>query len=224
MQPSGESITVCTVYENKRIAKDTISGRADLIYDVELEKKSDEYKKILESVPDWKDLEKILVSVESDACCFQILKKSKFLSVNQVGDILKIYSGKILLREAVIDKLERIAEQLYYETGLRLDVVYGYRPIKRQVDLFKQEMDKHVDKIPDENERKSFIHKIKFAVPEVVGHPIGAAVDVQIVKDEILIDFGTKIWDFVDVLTFSLFINEVAKSNRLLLRKYMMAE
>ncbi len=61
------------------------------------------------------------------------------------------------------------------------------------------------------------------AVPEIAGHPTGGAVDIQIVKDDMPLDMGTKIWEFTkDPYTFSPFIEQDARDNRLLLRSIMM--
>jgi len=61
------------------------------------------------------------------------------------------------------------------------------------------------------------------AVPEVAGHPAGAAVDIQMLRAGKPLDFGTAIWEFVpDSYTFSPFVSRGAWTNRLLLRRTMM--
>lgn len=71
------------------------------------------------------------------------------------------------------------------------------------------------------------VHRL-IAVPSVAGHPTGGAVDVVIVdkNSNTPIDFGSKIYDFKtkDCYTFSPYISEEAKKNRMLLRNAMMSQ
>jgi D-alanyl-D-alanine dipeptidase len=125
-------------------------------------------------------------------------------------------------RETVARMLKRAEELL--PKGLKLQVVNGYRPLSTQKTLFEQEMAKYADKIPDELERKRYIHKHSVAAPECAGHPTGGAIDIQITKNGSPLDFGTKIWTFCnDTMTFSPFVNQTAQGNRNLLRAVMLS-
>jgi D-alanyl-D-alanine dipeptidase len=126
-----------------------------------------------------------------------------------------------IARKTVVEMLNKAQKRL--PKGLKLQVVNGYRPISVQKSLFEQEMARCADKIPNQLERKRYVHKYSVAAPECAGHPTGGAVDVQITKNGTPLDFGTAIWIFGrDTMSFSPFASKEAQGNRLLLRSVML--
>jgi len=125
-----------------------------------------------------------------------------------------------IARESVVKMIVEAERRL--PSGLKLQAVNSYRPLAIQKELFEAEMTKYASEIPDELERKRFVHKYSIAAPECAGHPTGGAVDVQIVCDGTPLDFGTEIWTFSkDTMTFSPFVSEESQKNRMLLREIM---
>lgn len=136
------------------------------------------------------------------------------------------YSPVIKVRKQVLNRLN-MADTLLKEvnSNYQLMVVYGYRSMEKQVKYFNEEINKYKKDFKDKLELYEFVHE-KIAVPEVSGHPTGGAVDVVIydMKNEKIIDFGTKVHDFNDFKSYVYYpkIREYQHNNRILLRKIMM--
>lgn len=145
------------------------------------------------------------------------------LQARQIDKDMIPYTGKqVYVRRSVLQKLKQAARLLAsYDVTLQLEVVYGYRAPEIQKRLFEKYKAKLESQYGGE-ELLAATHRL-IAVPEVAGHPAGAAVDIQILKDGKPLDFGTKIWEFVpDSFSFSPFISKEAWANRQLLRRVMM--
>lgn len=134
---------------------------------------------------------------------------------------------EICVRSTVRDKLISVDRIIRSENpSLRLMVTYGYRSLEVQEKYFnkkKQEMSEMP--VPEGSSIEEEVHRL-IAVPSVAGHPTGGAVDVVIVdiNSGLPIDFGSQIYDFdtKDTYTFSPYISQEGKNNRMLLRKAMM--
>lgn len=150
------------------------------------------------------------------------IKAGKALTAQQKDAAMIPYTGnQVFVRQTVLKKLQSAAKILNArDDTLKLEVVYGYRTLTIQTQIFE----KHKKKLSKQytgEELASRTHKF-IAVPEVAGHPAGAAVDIQILRGETALDFGTKIWEFQpDSFTFSPFISKEAWNNRQLLRQTM---
>lgn len=145
------------------------------------------------------------------------IPKTDHLRVRQIDPRMTPFTGdQIYVRETVLESLIRAKKILQSKNpALALEVVYGFRTLKIQRELF-EEMKK---KLATENEE--LVHHY-IAAPVVAGHPTGGAVDIQILKNDAPLDFGTKIWEFVeDSFVFSPCINKTAWQNRQLLRDIM---
>ena len=145
------------------------------------------------------------------------------LTFKPIDQDMQAYTGsKIYVRKAVATKLKLAAKLLAVDnSNLQLQVVYGYRALSIQQNLFlkykKQLQDKY-----KESELLEAVHLL-IAVPEIAGHPTGGAVDIQIVESGKTLDMGTDIWQFTkDSFTFSPFVSKKAQDNRRLLRRTMM--
>lgn len=144
------------------------------------------------------------------------------LTAKPINDDMQTYTGdQIYVRETVLDRVTQAAEMLAsYCPELQLQVVYGYRALSVQQQLFH----KYEQQLESEYAGDALLnatHRL-IAVPEVAGHPTGGAVDIQIVKANKPIDMGTNIWEFVkDSYMFSPSVSDVAQKNRQLLRTVM---
>jgi D-alanyl-D-alanine dipeptidase len=154
---------------------------------------------------------------------FVPISTSTNLTARQIDKGMFAFTGKsVYVRESVLNNLRIASKQLaQYDKNLQLEVVYGYRALSIQRQLFEKYKTKLQSKYSGE-ELLAAVHRL-VAVPEVAGHPAGAAVDIQILKNGKPIDFGTNIHEFVpDTFTFSPFISKKAWDNRQLLRRVMM--
>ncbi len=146
------------------------------------------------------------------------------LTARQIGKDMLAFTGKsVYVRKGVFGRLQKAAKTLAaYDASLQLEVVYGYRALQIQKQLFER----YKAKLASEYAGKALlaaVHRL-VAVPEVAGHPAGAAVDIQIIRDGKPLNFGTAVHEFVpDTFTFSPFISREAWQNRQLLRWVMMA-
>lgn len=146
------------------------------------------------------------------------------LAAYQYRDEMLPYTGEqVYVRQTVASRLAEAATALAAsDSSLRLEVCYGYRALEIQRKNFEIQKAKLADKYTDE-ELFAMTHRL-VAMPEVAGHPAGAAVDIRIInEDSVPLDFGTNIWEFVkDSYTFSPYISAEAKRNRQLLRSVML--
>ncbi len=183
------------------------------------------YELLADKMLDFRDYLDIAVDAHEDEAPFLPVRPSPVLNVDHQNQDMIPYTGeKILLRETVLDRLFWAGQELRnHDPAFRLELVYGYRTLEVQQQLFeaaKAELAPHFD---DEERLLSATHR-KIAVPEVSGHPTGGAVDVHILRDGEPVDMGTSVWDFSDdSFTFSPFISAESWSNRQLLRRVMIS-
>ena len=147
-------------------------------------------------------------------------------------DIESQQRHNIVVRKSVYDKLQSVDAALKRKKGYencQLVVVYGYRSIDVQQQLFNSKCEKLRNENPeiDNSEILEIVHR-SVAVPAVAGYPTGGAVDVTIYDfaNESYLDFGTDARDVStkDAYYASPFITEAQKNRRLFLRKIMTAE
>jgi D-alanyl-D-alanine dipeptidase len=151
------------------------------------------------------------------------IETSSSLTTKPINDDMQAYTGDLIfVRESVLDKLLRAAKLLTKaDPELQLQVVYGYRALSVQQELFLKYR-KQLEPTYSGEALDEATHRL-IAVPEIAGHPTGGAVDIQITNAGVPIDMGTNIWEFVkDSFMFSPFISQEAQDNRLLLRSIMM--
>jgi len=187
--------------------------------------KSNIYKLLEEKMLSYKDYADIRIIPEEDEIGFIPVHSSAVLSVNPINDdTVRFTKDELLLRSAVADRLYWAGQELKtMDRSLRLEIVYGYRALGVQQKLFDEAKEALVSEYDMEDELVEATHR-RIAVPDVAGHPTGGAVDVQMLRDGILVEIGTPVWDFSrDAFTFSPFITREAWENRQLLRRAMMA-
>lgn len=136
-------------------------------------------------------------------------------------DALAITGVATYVRSGVLKRLEEASSLLARRLpGAVLDVGYGYRALSVQRSRFESVAAKLAQDY-DGEALKIAAHR-QVAVPEVAGHPAGAAVDIAINKNGMQLDFGTAMWDFTnDSYTLSPFVSKTATRNRLLLQDCM---
>mgnify|MGYP000865107566 CR=1 FL=1 len=146
-----------------------------------------------------------------------------------IGNLNMLEHGnKIPVRKMIYEKLKEIDKNLKaINPNYSLLVIYGYRTLENQTKYFNEEYNKAKNMFDNELDLLEHVHE-KIAVPSVSGHPTGGAVDICIydnLKKEIL-DFGSDIHDFntEKCFVFSTGISDIAKENRMLLRKLMLEQ
>ena len=145
------------------------------------------------------------------------------LAVRQIDDDMRAVSGEeIFVRSSVREKLIEASSNIAGKLGeVCLEVVYGYRSLSIQTNLFNEMRNRNQELGVSDEDIIEATHR-QIAMPEVAGHPTGGAVDVQIVRQSKPLNFGTDIWKFErKSYTFSPEISEEALENRLLLRAAM---
>ena len=112
---------------------------------------------------------------------------------------MQVYTGEsILVRNTVAKKLAEVNKQLRNANNLRLRIVYGFRHPKVQEKYFRErkEVLRRENPSISEHDLIRLVHDF-IAVPDVAGHPMGAAVDLTIVdRDNNPVDMGNKISDY----------------------------
>lgn len=147
---------------------------------------------------------------------------SAVLTASYIRDDAKEATGmQTYVRQGVLDRLEYAGEILAARSpGCMLDVRYGYRSLAVQRSRFNSVMETLSDKLNDV-ERIATAHR-SVAVPEVAGHPAGAAVDLLILQDGEPKDFGTPMWEFTRrSYTASPEVSGTARASRWLLADVM---
>lgn len=135
---------------------------------------------------------------------------------------MQVYTGEsILVRDTVARKLAAANEQLQTEYNLRLRVVYGFRHPKVQEKYFRErkEVLRRENPSMSEYDLMRLVHDF-VAVPDVAGHPMGAAVDLTLVDDSNNpVDMGNAISDYSDpgiIKTFAEVTPEQASYRKIL--------
>ncbi|MEV0357671.1 M15 family metallopeptidase [Nocardia sp. NPDC050697] len=188
--------------------------------------KKDIYQLLEQKMLSYRDYMDIPVIPEEDEVGFVPVQPSTVLGVNPMSrDSIQYTGNEIMLRSAVADKLYWAGQELKtLDKHLQLELVYGYRALEVQEELFQEARSSLAAEYDDEQELLAAAHR-QIAVPDVAGHPTGGAVDVHILRDGEPVGMGTKVWDYStrDAFTFSPFISREAWENRQLLRRAMMA-
>lgn len=139
------------------------------------------------------------------------------------------YTGDVMyVRDSLAKKLASINASLK-PMGYHLNVAYGYRHPDIQKEYFIKRRDAIRLQFPtySDNELDRYTHNF-VAVPDIAGHPAGAAVDVTIVTaegDEL--DMGTGIAEYHDpnkIKTFAIGLTTDQVRNRTLLHDLMINE
>lgn len=143
-------------------------------------------------------------------------------------DMLPITGEVIYVRDTIAKKLTRI-EATLCEKGYRLKVVYGYRHPDVQRKYFETRKATIAKEYPDltDEELDRFTHNF-VAVPDIAGHPAGAAIDLTLIDSKgNPLDMGTDIADYTDeekIKTFADNLTEEQIANRQLLHDLMIKE
>lgn len=184
--------------------------------------KEQTYQRLREQMLDYPDYVNKFV-VDSGEPLVPILDTSNLKAVQYRTEMLPYTGNQVYVRRSVARKLGVAAALLAIKDyDLQLEVCYGYRSLEIQRTNFQKQKALLADTYQGE-ELLAATHRL-VAMPEVAGHPAGAAVDIRVLNSGEPLDFGTEIWEFVpDSYTFSPFINDEAKRNRMLLRGAMMA-
>ncbi len=182
--------------------------------------KKDIYQQLADRMVHYTDLIKIPFKDNKEKLV--PIKSTANLSAKQIdSETLELYEQPVLVRESVAERLTLASEELAkVSKKLSLEVVYGHRSLHIQQELFEKYKRQFAKKYSGV-ELLEAVHR-NIAVPDVAGHPTGAAVDIRILKEGKPINMGTHIWEFVpDSYTFSPFISKQAWDNRRLLRDVM---
>lgn len=150
------------------------------------------------------------------------------LSTTVIRDDARPVTGdKTYVREGVYERLQEAGASLFASNRLTLDVGYGYRSLDVQQKRFEEALRRVPADIP-EDQRFAIAHR-QVAVPEVAGHPAGAAVDVRLLWCGIPIDCGTELWGYRlgysarRIYYGSPDVSALATENRTVLREAMMS-
>lgn len=135
---------------------------------------------------------------------------------------MQAYTGEsILVRDTVAKKLAEVNKQLRNTNNLRLRIVYGFRHPKVQEKYFRErkEVLRRENPSMSEYDLIRLVHDF-VAVPDVAGHPMGAAVDLTLVDDSNNpVDMGNVISDYSDpniIKTFAEVTSEQASYRKIL--------
>lgn len=135
---------------------------------------------------------------------------------------MQVYTGEaILVRDTVAKKLAEVNKQLRNANNLRLRIVYGFRHPKVQEKYFRKrkEVLRRENPSMSEYDLMRLVHDF-VAVPDVAGHPMGAAVDLTLVDDSNNpVDMGNAISDYSDpdiIKTFAEVTSEQASYRKIL--------
>lgn len=151
------------------------------------------------------------------------------ISTHYIKRDMVAYTGDIMyVRKTLAEKLASVNKKLLAH-NYRLEIVYGYRHPEVQRKYFdaRREAIKAENPGLDDGNLDRMTHGF-VAIPEVAGHPAGAAVDLTIVDSNgVDLNMGMKIADYSDpehILTDSSDITDVQAENRKLLHDAMVEE
>lgn len=188
------------------------------------------YNQLENKLVKYKDL--ISIAAHDNGNDFVTLPQKKPENFGVIGQYEALTDMKenfpfVPVRTEVKERLDQADFELkQINPNLQLVVAYGYRSLEIQQKYFEIQKQGYLTKeIQEEENLEEVIHRL-IAVPYVAGHPTGGAVDVYI-QDNVTgakLDFGVPLFtlDSKDLYTFSPFISDIAKQNRLLLRKIML--
>lgn len=140
---------------------------------------------------------------------------------------MREFTGDDIYVRATVAKMLDVAQSALREIwpDCDLEVTYGYRHLDIQTAKFQAQRKVTQEAFPmlSDLELDEATHKFS-AVPEVAGHPTGAAIDLRIRRnDGALLFMGTDLGNFSeDTYTYSPYITRDAWHNRQILRACML--
>lgn len=142
------------------------------------------------------------------------IRSTPFLRVAPREDSREVTGEDVYVRASVALMLGRASMLLYrMDPSAALQVGFGYRSLSVQRRNFERVKENLVGTVPDEDLEKATHRYV--AVPEIAGHPAGAAVDVNILRGGVPVDCGTKLWELTkDSYVLSPFVGREAQVNR----------
>jgi zinc D-Ala-D-Ala dipeptidase len=151
------------------------------------------------------------------------------LRINPVKVDMRPYTGDdIYVRQEVADGL-RLAYKILQDklAGASFEVRYGYRHPEVQRSYYEKRYAFFKEDQSNLSPQSLIeLAHTQVAVPEVAGHPAGAALDLSLInRDSELIDMGMEIADYSEpekCFTYSNAISEQQQANRLLLADVML--
>jgi zinc D-Ala-D-Ala dipeptidase len=185
------------------------------------------YELLEQKMLSYRDYAEIGVAAKDDDedVPFEAVREQGVIRVQPVNDSMSyLTNDEIYVRRPLVDLLYWAGQELKtLDRTLTLRVVYGYRALEVQSQLFEEAKSELAASYPDAESLIEAAHR-RIAVPKVAGHPTGGAVDVDVLRDGEPVNMGTKIWEFSrDSFTFTPFVSREAWENRQLLRRAMMA-
>jgi len=143
-------------------------------------------------------------------------------------DMLEHTGDTIFVRDTLAKKLANVNKKLS-NINFGLKIVYGYRHPDVQQKYFDRRSSEIKEQFPTytHEQIKRYTHNF-VAVPDVAGHPSGAAVDLTVI-DALghNIDMGTEIADYIDPIKITTYADTISKTqlnNRLLLHDLMIEQ
>ena len=185
----------------------------------------DVYQLLEEKMLKYADYANVPVVEVEEVVLFEAVPQQGVLRVEHTdAEMAELTGGNIYVRRPVVDLLYWAGQELKnLDRTLTLRVVYGFRALEVQTRLFEAAKAALAQDYPDEIELVEVAHR-RVAVPSVAGYPTGGAVAVDVLRDGLPVDLGTKVMQpSRDSFTFSPFVSREAWENRQLLRRAMMA-
>jgi D-alanyl-D-alanine dipeptidase len=183
------------------------------------------YELLEEKMLKYADYANVPVIEVDEVVLFEAVPEQGVLRVEHVdAEMTELTGGSIFVRRPVVDLLYWAGQELKsLDRTLTLRVVYGFRGLELQTRLFEEAKAALAEQYPNEAELIEVAHR-RVAVPSVAGYPTGGAVAVDLLRDGLPVDLGTKAMHACkDSFTFSPFVSRDAWENRQLLRRAMMA-
>jgi D-alanyl-D-alanine dipeptidase len=190
-----------------------------------LSTEDDVYQLLEEKMLKYADYATVPVIEVEEVVLFEAVPQQGVLRVeHNNGEMSELTGDSIFVRRPVVDMLYWAGQELKnLDRTLTLKVVYGFRALELQTRLFEAAKAALAGQYPDEGELIEVAHR-QVAVPSVAGYPTGGAVAVDILRDGLPVDMGTKVMEASrDSFTFSPFVSREAWDHRQLLRRAMMA-
>lgn len=184
----------------------------------------DVYQLLAEKMLKYADYANVPVIEVDEVVLFEPVPHQGVLRVQHVqAEMSELTGGVIYVRRPVVDMLYRAGQELKsLDRSLTLSVVYGFRALEVQTQLFEAAKAALAEDYPDEDALIEAAHR-NVAVPSVAGYPTGGAVAVEILRAGEPVDMGTPVMQpNRDSFTFSPFVSRDAWEHRQLLRRAMM--
>jgi D-alanyl-D-alanine dipeptidase len=214
-QPTGQNIAVT-------ISSDKITLASEMLVEAKITNKNLWSRRILSLAE-----VRLVETGRSNESLVDVRKyDKKIIAEPEQPEMFRYTKRKILVRDMVARKLAEANALLGKELNLR--VVFGYRHPEIQRQYFERERTKIALNNPSLPDKAidALTHNL-VAVPEIAGHPTGAAIDATLISTRnTTVDMGTKISEFnkIDLLpTYAPNISQKQLANRLKLHDAMAA-